>query len=162
MMTNLHFILQISNNSLTIVRSVEVPIIALIVKPGTSLTLEANSPIDVKEPEGSDDYTEVTYDKEQCLSDHYTTHVTPPAYTPSIPFLATMEPTDTLLIGDEVISTIPASNLECDMPATTPLPLTDVREEDFDINSPLGEQLVNFLMENVDVAGLPRHLVKQS
>ncbi|GJT92504.1 hypothetical protein Tco_1081349 [Tanacetum coccineum] len=154
MMTNLHFILQISNNSLTIVRSVEVPIIALIVKPGTSLennrileeiliTLEANSPIDVKEPEGSDDYTEVTYDKEQCLSDHYTAHVTPPAYTPSIPFLATMEPTDTLLIGDEVISTIPA------------------REEDFDINSPLGEYVVDFLMENMDVAGLPRHLVKQ-
>ncbi|GJX87184.1 hypothetical protein Tco_0339198 [Tanacetum coccineum] len=47
------------------------------------------------------------------------------------------------------------------MPATTPLPPTDVREEDFDINSPLGEQVVNFLMENVDVAGLPRHLVKR-
>ncbi|GJY13438.1 hypothetical protein Tco_0382747 [Tanacetum coccineum] len=112
-------------------------------------TLEANSPVDVKEPEGSDDYTEVTYDKEQCLSDHYTAHVTPLAYTPSIPFLATMEPTDTLLMRDEVISTIPAretdefikssvddfvpisresevtsdSVLECDMPASTPLPL---------------------------------------
>ncbi|GJY13440.1 putative reverse transcriptase domain-containing protein [Tanacetum coccineum] len=47
-------------------------------------TLEANSPVDVKEPEGSDDYTEVTYDKEQCLSDHYTAPVTPLAYTPSI------------------------------------------------------------------------------
>ncbi|GJY19069.1 hypothetical protein Tco_0390560 [Tanacetum coccineum] len=31
-----------------------------------------------------------------------------PAYTPSIPFLATMKPIDTLLMGDEVISTIPA------------------------------------------------------
>ncbi|GKE21499.1 hypothetical protein Tco_1433011 [Tanacetum coccineum] len=107
------------------------------------------------------------------------------AYTPSLPFLATMEPIDTLLIGDEVISTTPAreidefikssvndlvpipmesevtsdSNSECDMP--TPLPTTDVREEDFDINSPLGEQVVDFLMENVDVAGLPRHLVKK-
>ncbi|GKB67188.1 hypothetical protein Tco_0928600 [Tanacetum coccineum] len=50
------------------------------------------------------------------------------------------------------------SDLECDMPATTPLPPTDVREEDFDINSPLGEYVVDFLMENVDVAGLPRHL----
>nr|GEZ58777.1 hypothetical protein [Tanacetum cinerariifolium] len=70
--------------------------------------LEANSPVDVKEPEGSDDYTEVTYDKEQCLSDHYTAPVTPPSYTPSIPFLATMKPADTLLMGDEVISTIPA------------------------------------------------------
>ncbi|GKB72079.1 hypothetical protein Tco_0933491, partial [Tanacetum coccineum] len=47
------------------------------------------------------------------------------------------------------------------MPATTPLPPTDVREEDFDIDSPLGEYVVDFLMENVDVADLPRHLVKQ-
>ncbi|GKF24622.1 hypothetical protein Tco_0076944, partial [Tanacetum coccineum] len=97
----------------------------------------------------------------------------------------TMEPSDTLLMGDKVISTTPErendefikssvddlvpipreskvtsdSNFECDMP--TPLPTTDVREEDFDINSPLGEYVVDFLMENVDVAGLPRHLVKQ-
>ncbi|GJT30216.1 hypothetical protein Tco_0910491 [Tanacetum coccineum] len=92
MMTNLHFILRISNNNSTVVRYVEVPIIALIVKPGTSLfmsllldldseshfmrshwdtnrileellrTLKPNSP--AGEPEGSDDYTEVTYDKE--------------------------------------------------------------------------------------------------
>ncbi|GJY91577.1 hypothetical protein Tco_0506773 [Tanacetum coccineum] len=107
-----------------------------------------NSPVVLKETEGSDDYTEVTYDKEQCLSDHYTDPTTPPAYTPSKPFLATMEPTNTLLMGDEVISTIPIkeinefikssvddlvpipresevtydSNLECDMPATAPLP----------------------------------------
>ncbi|GJY57912.1 hypothetical protein Tco_0457804, partial [Tanacetum coccineum] len=148
-------------------------------------TLKPNSP--TGEPEGSDDYTEVTYDKEQCLSDHYTAPVTPPAYTPSIPFLATMEPADTLLMGDEVISTIPVreddefikssvddlvpipretevtsdSVLECDMPATTPLPPTNNGEVDFDINSPLGEQVVDFLMENVDVADLPRHMVKQ-
>ncbi|GJZ57294.1 hypothetical protein Tco_0612788 [Tanacetum coccineum] len=197
-MTNLHSILHISNNSSTVVRSVEVPIIALIVKPGTSLennrileemlrTQMPNSLVVLNEPEGSDDYTEVTYDKEQCLSDHYTAPVTPPAYTPSIPFLATMEPTNTLLMGDEVISTIPAretdefikssvddlvpipreseetsdSVLECDMPATTPLPPTNNGEVDFDINSPLGEQVVDFLMENMDVAGLPRHLVKQ-
>ncbi|GJV66327.1 hypothetical protein Tco_1477155 [Tanacetum coccineum] len=49
-------------------------------------------------------------------------------------------------------------DLECDMPITIPLPTTDVREEYFDINSPLGEYVVDFLMENVDVAGLPRHL----
>ncbi|GJS01476.1 hypothetical protein Tco_0317984 [Tanacetum coccineum] len=146
-----------------------------------------NSPIVLNESEGSNDYTEVTYDKEKCLSDHYTAPVTPPAYTPSIPFLATMKPIDTLLMGDEVISTIPAretdefikfsvddfvlilresevtsdSILEYDMPATTPLPPTDNGEVDFDINSPLGEYVVDFLMENVDVAGLPRHLVKQ-
>ncbi|GJW49852.1 hypothetical protein Tco_0091203 [Tanacetum coccineum] len=100
----------------------------------------------------------------------------------------TKEPLDTLLMGDEVISTTPErendefikssvddlvpipresevtsvyDDLECDMPITIPLPTTDVREEDFDINSPLGEHVVDFLMENEDVAGLPRHLVKQ-
>ncbi|GJZ76712.1 hypothetical protein Tco_0641384 [Tanacetum coccineum] len=197
-MTNLRSILRINNNSLTVMRSMKVPIIALIVKPGTNLkkpdfleemlrTQMSNSPVVLNELEGGDDYTKVTYDKEQCLSDHYTAPVIPPAYTLSIPFLATMEPTDTLLMGDEVISTIPAretnefikssvddlvpipresevtsdSVLECDMPATTPLPPTDNGEVDFDINSPLGEQVVDFLMENVDVAGLPRHLVKR-
>ncbi|GJS59846.1 hypothetical protein Tco_0654630 [Tanacetum coccineum] len=85
-----------------------------------------------------------------------------------------MEPLDTLLIGDEVITTAPErkndefikssvddlvpiprewevtsvyNDLECDMPITIPLPTTDVREEDFDINLPLGEQVVDFLME---------------
>ncbi|GKD14431.1 hypothetical protein Tco_1198838, partial [Tanacetum coccineum] len=97
----------------------------------------------------------------------------------------TKEPSDTLLMGDKVISTTPAREndkfitssvddlvlipresevtsvcdyLECDMPLNTPLPTTDVREENFDINSPLGEYVVDFLMENVDVADLPRHL----
>ncbi|GJX77235.1 hypothetical protein Tco_0324046 [Tanacetum coccineum] len=127
--------------------------------------LKPNSP--TGEPRGSDNYTEVTYDKDQCLSDHYTAPVTPPAYTPSIPFLATMEPLDTFLMGDEVISTIlerkndkfikssvddlvpipkdsevtSDSDLECDMPATTALPTTDVREEILDINLPLGKHL---------------------
>ncbi|GJU28228.1 putative ribonuclease H-like domain-containing protein [Tanacetum coccineum] len=129
-----------------------------------------NSPIVLKEPEGSNDYTEVTYDKEQCLSDHYTTPVTPPAYTPSIPFLATMEPEDTLLMGIVIKSRIPErkmnefikssvddlvpipretevtsdSVLEYDMPATTHLPPTNNGEVDFDINSPLEEQVVDF------------------
>ncbi|GJS53723.1 NAC domain-containing protein [Tanacetum coccineum] len=109
------------------------------------------------------------------------------AYTPSLPFLTTMEPADTLLMGDEVISTTPAretnkfikssiddlvpipkeskvtsdSNLECDMHVNTPLPPTDVREENFDINSPPGEYVVDFLMKNEDITDLPRHLVKQ-
>ncbi|GJW30567.1 MAK10-like protein [Tanacetum coccineum] len=50
-------------------------------------TLKANSLVDVKDPEGSDDYMKVTYDKEQCLSGHYTAPVTPPplAYTPTPP-----------------------------------------------------------------------------
>ncbi|GKG25456.1 hypothetical protein Tco_0398602, partial [Tanacetum coccineum] len=46
------------------------------------------------------------------------------------------------------------------MPATTPLPPTDNGEADFDNNSPLGEYVVDFLMKNEDVVGLPRHLVK--
>ncbi|GJZ68322.1 hypothetical protein Tco_0631562 [Tanacetum coccineum] len=99
----------------------------------------------------------------------------------------TKEPLDTLLMRDEVISTTPIREddefikssvddlvsilkesevtsycvLECDMPATTPLHHTDNGEVDFDINSPSGEQVVNFLMKNVDVASLPRHLVKR-
>nr|GEU94593.1 reverse transcriptase domain-containing protein [Tanacetum cinerariifolium] len=100
----------------------------------------------------------------------------------------TKEPFDTLFMGDEFISTTPkrendefikssvddlvpipresevtlgCDDLECDMPVNTPLPTTHVREEDFDINSPIGEYVVDFLMENVDVADLPRHLVKQ-
>ncbi|GJZ58879.1 hypothetical protein Tco_0614695 [Tanacetum coccineum] len=97
----------------------------------------------------------------------------------------TKEPSDTLLMGDEVISTTPkrendefikssvddlvpipresevtsvCDDLECYMYVNTPLPTTNVREENFDINSPLGEYVVDFLMENVDVADLPRHL----
>ncbi|GJX65975.1 hypothetical protein Tco_0300318 [Tanacetum coccineum] len=100
----------------------------------------------------------------------------------------TKEPSDTFLMRDEFISTTPerendkfikssfdnlvpipresevtsvCDDLECDMPATIPLPTTSVIEEDFDINSPLGEQVVDFLIENVDVADLPRHMVKQ-
>nr|GEW21340.1 hypothetical protein [Tanacetum cinerariifolium] len=51
------------------------------------------------------------------------------------------------------------SNLECDTP--TPLPTTDVREENSDINLALGEYVVNFLMENKDIVDLPRHLVRK-
>ncbi|GKC68613.1 hypothetical protein Tco_1101211 [Tanacetum coccineum] len=180
-MTNLHSILHISNNSSTVVRENNRILKEML------RTQMPNSLVVLNEPEGSDDYTEVTYDKEQCLSDHYTAPVTPPTYTPSIPFLATMEPADTLLMEDEVISTIPIreddefikfsvddlvpipreyeetsdSILECHMPGTTPLPSTNNGEVDFDINSPLGEHVVYFLMENVDVADLPRHIVKQ-
>ncbi|GKA15890.1 hypothetical protein Tco_0695637 [Tanacetum coccineum] len=72
------------------------------------------------------------------------------------------EPLNTLLMEDEESEvTSVYDDLECDIPITIPLPTTDVREEDFDINSPLGEYVVNFLMENEDVADLPRHLVKQ-
>nr|GEY08750.1 NAC domain-containing protein [Tanacetum cinerariifolium] len=97
------------------------------------------------------------------------------AYIQSLPFLATMKPTNTLLMGDKIISTIPAretgefikssvddlvpipresevtsiyDDLECDMPITTPVPTTVVTKENFDINSPLEEYVVDFLMEN--------------
>nr|GEZ18020.1 hypothetical protein [Tanacetum cinerariifolium] len=99
----------------------------------------------------------------------------------------TMKPTDTLLMGDKDSSTtltretnefikssdndlvpIPrefevtsGNNLKCDMHVTIPLPTTNVREENFDINSPLGEHVVDFLMENEDIADLSRHLVEQ-
>ncbi|GJR27223.1 hypothetical protein Tco_1103455 [Tanacetum coccineum] len=74
----------------------------------------------------------------------------------------TKEPLDTFLMGDEESEvTSVCDDLECDMPVTIPLPTTDVREENLDINSPLGEYVVDILMENMDVADLPRHLVKQ-
>ncbi|GJR68700.1 hypothetical protein Tco_0014765 [Tanacetum coccineum] len=118
-LANLHYILRASHNSLTVVSSMEVHILVLIVKQGihpsmirgphyssdyqtrNQLVYEPNP-----ELEGSDDYTKVSYNKDKCLSDHYTAPVTPLAYTPSIPFLATLEPADTFLMGDAVISTI--------------------------------------------------------
>nr|GEU35559.1 NAC domain-containing protein [Tanacetum cinerariifolium] len=144
------------NNNLTVVRSVEVPIIALIVKPGTSLSMsliQTNSP--VGEPEGSNDFTEVPFDDEQIIRQYNTAHVTPPllAYTPTPTILATIETLDTFLMGDEVISTIPerendefikssvddlvpipreselildSTDLECSMLIDPPLPCTYV------------------------------------
>ncbi|GJV66326.1 NAC domain-containing protein [Tanacetum coccineum] len=130
-----------------------------------------NSPVVPKELERSDDYTEVTLDEEQCLCDHYTAPVTHPplAYTPPSPVLATMEPLDTFLMRDEVISTILAReinefikssvddlvpilreseltldsiDLECSMPIDPPLPCTDVlRDAKVDIDLPFGEHL---------------------
>ncbi|GKB16415.1 hypothetical protein Tco_0850338, partial [Tanacetum coccineum] len=67
-------------------------------------------PISFDEPEGSDDDMEVIFDEEQFLRQQSTAHITPSplAYTPPPPCLATMEPLDALLIGDEFISTTPA------------------------------------------------------
>nr|GEW15187.1 hypothetical protein [Tanacetum cinerariifolium] len=65
------------------------------------------------------------------------------------------EPLDTLLIGMRESEVTSDSNLECDMHVNTLLPTT------YDINSPLGEHVVEFLIENEDIADLPRHLVKQ-
>nr|GEU55952.1 NAC domain-containing protein [Tanacetum cinerariifolium] len=124
-------------------------------------TLEANSPVDVKEHDGSDDYMEVTYDKEQCLSDHYTAPDIPLAYTPPIPFLVTMKPAYTLLMGDEESEVTSDSDLECDMPATTPLPTTDVKEENLDINLPLGEHLDTLSMGDREIDFDPIRDIKE-
>ncbi|GJY88311.1 hypothetical protein Tco_0502939 [Tanacetum coccineum] len=64
-----------------------------------------DSPVDLYDPGGRNNDIEVTLDKEQFLSDHYIAHVTPPTYTSPLPFLATIELLDTLLMGGEVIST---------------------------------------------------------
>ncbi|GKD30263.1 hypothetical protein Tco_1241041 [Tanacetum coccineum] len=92
-----------------------------------------------------------------------------PAYTLSLSFLTTMEPADTLLMGDEVISTTPErendefikssvddlvpipkesevtldSNLECSMPLDSPpSPRLDVLGDAIvDIDLPFGEHL---------------------
>ncbi|GJX54438.1 hypothetical protein Tco_0282807, partial [Tanacetum coccineum] len=200
--TNIHTILRVHHNSFTIVRSVEYhidqsPPQDLEFKRLLKIEIDRlredvlgtqipNPPfyLDTKE---SDDDTEVIFDNELFLRERNTALVTPHAYTPSLPFLTTMEPADTLLIGDEDSSTnlvretdkfikssvddlvsIPResevtldSNLECDMPVNTPLPTTDVKGKKIDINSPLGEHVVDFLIENEDIADLPRHLVKQ-
>ncbi|GJZ52135.1 hypothetical protein Tco_0606650 [Tanacetum coccineum] len=73
-----------------------------------------NSPVVPKEPEGSNDYTEVMYDEEQFLKQQSIAPVTPPplAYTPPPSVLAAMEPLDTILMGDEVISTITARGID--------------------------------------------------
>ncbi|GJT29373.1 hypothetical protein Tco_0909648 [Tanacetum coccineum] len=123
-----------------------------------------------------DDDTEVIFDKELFLREHNTTHVTPQSltYTPPPPFLATMEPLDTLLMGDEDISTtlvrennkfikssvddlvpIPweskvtlvSTNLECSMPIDSQtLPCTDVLgDAKVDIDLPFGEHLDTLL-----------------
>nr|GFA30581.1 NAC domain-containing protein [Tanacetum cinerariifolium] len=90
-MTNLHSILLISNNSLTVVRSVKVPIIALIVEPGTSLCmsllLKFKDQFPGRRTWGSNDFTEVPFNDGQILRQHNTAHVTPPplAYTPPQP-----------------------------------------------------------------------------
>ncbi|GJQ91077.1 hypothetical protein Tco_0002216 [Tanacetum coccineum] len=66
------------------------------------------------------------------------------------------------LVGDEVISTtLDRENDKFIKFVLRKFVLSQgSQKEYFDINSPLGEQVVDFLMENVDVAGLPRHLVK--
>ncbi|GJR95958.1 NAC domain-containing protein [Tanacetum coccineum] len=109
-----------------------------------------------------------------------------PAYTPSLPFLTTMEPADTLLMGDEVISTIPAreidefikssvddlvsiprdsevtsdSNLECSMPLDSPpsLRLNVLGDRKVDIDLPFGEHLDTLSMRDREIDFNPRDI----
>ncbi|GJY32163.1 hypothetical protein Tco_0415658 [Tanacetum coccineum] len=150
-----------------------------------------NSFVVPKEPEGSDDYTDVTLDEEQCLCDHYTAPVTPPplAHTPPPHVLATMEPLDTFLMGDEVISTILAkeinefikssvdnlvpipreseltldsTDLEYSMPIDPPLPCTDVLGDAIvDIDLPLGEHLDTLSMEDREIDFNPSRNIEE-
>ncbi|GJV47042.1 hypothetical protein Tco_1437254 [Tanacetum coccineum] len=133
------------------------------------------------EPEGSNDFMKVPFDDEQILRQHNTAHVTPPplAYTLTLPVLATMEPLDTFLMGDEVISTIPerennelirssvddlvpilreseltldSTDLECSMHVDPPLPCTDVLGDAIvDIDLPLGEHLDTLSMGDREI-----------
>nr|GEW04856.1 hypothetical protein [Tanacetum cinerariifolium] len=135
--------------------------------------------VDLYYPKGSADYTKVPYDKEQCLSDRHTAPVTSAAYTSSIPVLATMEPLDTFLRGDKVISTIPerengefikysvdnlvpipkeseltldSTDLEYSMPIDLPLPCTDVLGDTIvDIGLLLGEHLDTLSTEDMEI-----------
>ncbi|GJS79000.1 hypothetical protein Tco_0728881 [Tanacetum coccineum] len=70
----------------------------------------------------------------------------------------TEEHLDTLLIGDEVISTIPAREINEFIKSSVDDLVLIPRESKVTSDR---EQVVDFLMENEDVAGLPRHLVKQ-
>nr|GEX53142.1 hypothetical protein [Tanacetum cinerariifolium] len=125
-----------ANRHMQCLNEMQSKIDSLIMNLGTSIHEHLLNSIVYKE---SDDDIEVT-----------------PAYTLSLPFLATMEPTDTLLMADEVISTTPErendefikssidhlvsilrdlevrsvyDDLECDMPVTIPLPTTFVTGE---------------------------------
>nr|GEV06429.1 hypothetical protein [Tanacetum cinerariifolium] len=145
-MTNLHSILLISNNSLNIVRSVEVPIIALIVEPGTNLcmsllwdtnhileellrTLKTNSP--VEEPEGvMISRGGVTKGDNKIDS-------------------LTMAPSDTFLMGDK-----------CSMPLDSPpsLILDVLGERKVDIDLPFGEHLDTLSTGDKEIDFNPRDI----
>ncbi|GKE80756.1 hypothetical protein Tco_1550756 [Tanacetum coccineum] len=191
-MTNLHIILRVSHDSLTVVRPVEYHIDQSppldpyfqnknlddfkmqIMESTESIlrSLRSDPPVSLVDTEEVDDVSEVIGDEDQFLRQHNTAHVTPPplAYTPPPPFLATMEPLDTFLMGDDIISTIPTREidefikssvedlapilkesevtlvsivLECSMLIDSPsLPCTDVLTDAIlDINLPFGEHL---------------------
>ncbi|GKD47787.1 hypothetical protein Tco_1276763 [Tanacetum coccineum] len=114
-------------------------------------------PVDLYNPEGSHDDTEVIFDEEQFLRQQSTATT---LIKENDKFIKSSVD-DRVPIPRESEVTSVSNDLECSMSFDSPLPTTDVREENFDINSPLGEHVVDFLMENDDIADLPRHLDKQ-
>ncbi|GJS18801.1 hypothetical protein Tco_0413273 [Tanacetum coccineum] len=147
-----------------------------------------NPPVDL-DTKKSDNDMEVIFDKELFLRERNTTHVTPQTltYTPPLPFLATMEPLDTLLMGDENISitsigendefrkssvddlvSIPresevtsvSTNLECSMPLDSPpSPRLDVLGvAKVDIDLPFREHLDTLLFGDREIDFNPSDL----
>ncbi|GJS43209.1 hypothetical protein Tco_0568252 [Tanacetum coccineum] len=141
-----------------------------------------NPLVDLEKPKESDDDTEVIFVEEQFLRQQSTAHVTPPplTYIPPLPCLSSMDPSDTLSMGDEVISITPVSendkfirsniddlvpipkdsevtlvnnDLECSMPIDTPsFPCTNVSgDESLDIDLPFGEDLDTLLMRDREI-----------
>ncbi|GKB78371.1 hypothetical protein Tco_0945266 [Tanacetum coccineum] len=152
-LTNLHIILRVSHNNSTVVRSVEVRIIALIVKKSNQ-----DPPVDLYDLKGSD---EGNNEIDSLTKELLYLLIGDEVYLTLLPqgkmriLKSSVDDLVPILKESEVTSV--CDNLECNMPVNTPLPTTYIREEDFDINSPLGGQVVDFLMENVYVVDLPRH-----
>nr|GEX15293.1 hypothetical protein [Tanacetum cinerariifolium] len=147
-----------------------------------------NPPFD-RYTEESDNDTEMIFDKELFLREQNTADVTPQShtYTPPPLFLATMEPLDTLLMGDEVISatlarkndkfikssvddlvpipkksveTLVSTDLECSMPIDLPpLPCTDVLvDAKVDIDLPFSGHLDTFSIGDREIDFNPRDI----
>ncbi|GJW03431.1 uncharacterized mitochondrial protein-like protein [Tanacetum coccineum] len=102
-----------------------------------------DSPVDLYYPEGSEDYTEMTLDKEQCLCDYYTAPVTPlTILARKIDEFIKSSVDDLVPIPRESELTLDSTDLECSMPIDPPLPCTDVLGDAIvDIDLLLGEHL---------------------
>ncbi|GJU90642.1 hypothetical protein Tco_1303065 [Tanacetum coccineum] len=143
-LTNLHIILQVSHNSSTVVRSVEVRIIVLIVQLGTTLVYEPNPsnnydfPYFDQPPQYHLDNSQQFDCCEHCRGPHYGSDCQAGDVT-------TLKRENDEFIKSSVDDLVPIpresevtsvyDDLKCDMPVNTPFPTTDVREENFDIAS---------------------------
>ncbi|GKB47277.1 hypothetical protein Tco_0898030, partial [Tanacetum coccineum] len=97
-----------------------------------------NSPVVQKEPGGSDDFTEITLDEEQCLWDEIISTI--PAR--EIDEFIKSSYDDLVLILKESELTLDSTDLECSMPIDPPLPFIDVLgDAKVDIDLPFIEHL---------------------